>query len=269
LKDKIALITGGSRGIGRAVAETLAQEGVSVVITARTQQELDQTAEEIRTNNGRVLALAADVTDYDQLLQLKQTVHEQLGKLDIAVINAGVIEPVNPAWKCDAKSWQKNIDINLAGAFLATHIALNDMVEKGSGTIVFISSGAASHPVAGWSAYCAAKAGVDHLNRTLAHELNEANLDIKSYSVYPGIVSTSMQETIRSKTSEEFPSVERFRTYYKNNMLRPPQDPANLVLWLCRKNPPHLNGRVVSIDEESIRAQMANDLAIEKPQGRS
>ncbi len=268
MKDKIALITGGSRGIGKAVAETLASAGVSVVITARTQSELDQTAKGIRAKSGRVLALNADVTNYDQLQELQETVHQQLGKLDIAVINAGVIEPVNPAWKSDAKAWQKNINVNLSGAFLTTHIALADMVEKKSGTIIFISSGAASHPVAGWSAYCAAKAGVDHLNRTLAHELSQADLDIKTYSVYPGIVSTAMQNVIRSKSEDEFPSVERFRNYYENDMLRSPQDPANLVLWLCKIKPDHLNGQVVSIDEESIRTQMAKDLGIEKPQSR-
>lgn len=268
LDGKIALITGGSSGIGRAAAKMLAGAGATVVITARTQKELDQTAREIRDSGGKAMAIKADVTDIYAMQNLAQAIHQKLGKIDIAVVNAGVIEPVNLSWKCDMFEWTQNIEVNLNGAFITAQIALADMTEKQQGTLIFISSGAASHPMSGWSAYCAAKAGVDHLNRTIALELNEKQLDIHSYSVYPGIVSTPMQTLIRTKTKAEFSAVETFKNYYENNLLRSPEDPAALVLWLCMKKPHEYHGKAISIDDEVIRSRLANDLDIEKPKAR-
>jgi NAD(P)-dependent dehydrogenase (short-subunit alcohol dehydrogenase family) len=268
LDGQVAVVSGGGRGIGRATAITLARAGARVMVTARTESEIEETARRIRRDGGSARAFPADVSDWEAVAQLAAETERAFGLADVVVANAGVIEPVGNAWDVAPDAWAENLRINLTGAFYTARAFLPGMVERGRGVVIFTSSGAATHPVAGWSAYCAAKAGLDHFVRNLAAEIDEEGRDVRAHVFYPGIVDTSMQEHIRGQSEEVFSGVETYRGYHEQGWLRPPDEPAALVWWLATPMAAEYHGKVVSIDDRSIRRLMAEDLDLSPLEGR-
>lgn len=268
LEGKVAVVTGGGRGIGRAAAILLGRAGAAVVVTARTAAQVEDTAEHIRQQRGRALAIPADVSDWEAMQQLAAEATRAFGPAEIVVASAGVIEPVGDAWKVEPASWMRSLNINLTGTFYTARAFLPVMVSRRSGILIFVSSGAATHPVPGWSAYCAAKAGLDHFARNLAAEIDQRGLPIRVHTLYPGIVATAMQEKIRSILSDRFPLVKKFRAYHEEGWLRPPKEPATLIWWLATPMAADFHGQVVSIDDAVIRSRMAADLGIQPFKGR-
>jgi len=268
LDGQIAVITGGGRGIGRAAAIRLAEAGASVMVTARTESEIEETAERIREGAGLARAFPADVSDWHEVRRLARETEQTLGPADVVVVNAGIVEPVGDTWEVDPHGWEKSLTINLIGAFFTARAFLPSMVERDTGALIFTSSGAATHTVAGWSAYCAAKAGLDHFVRNLAAELDEAQLSIRAHTFYPGVVDTSMQKRIRQKSEETFSEVGKYRRYHETGVLRPPEEPAALVWWLATPMAAEFHGRAVSIDDPETRRRLAEDLGVPQPSGR-
>ena len=262
LDDQVAVVAGGGRGIGRAAAIRLAEAGASVMVTARTKSEIRATAEQIRQRGGAAQAFPADVSDWDAMLKLVKATEDAFGPADIVVANAGVIEPVGDTWEVAPDRWAQNLTINLTGAFYTTRAFLPAMVDRDEGVLIFTSSGAATHPVAGWSAYCAAKAGLNHFVRNLAAEIDQRGLSLRAHTFYPGIVDTAMQRQIRGKTEEDFPRADQFRRYHEHNQLRPPEEPAALVWWLATPMAAEFHGQSVSIDDPQIRKRMSDDLGL-------
>lgn len=268
LEGQVAVVTGGGRGIGRAAAILLAQAGAAVVVTARTAAEVKETAEHIRREGGRAQALPADVSDWAAMERLAEETTQAFGPADIVIINAGVIYPVGDTWKVKPADWAQNLTINLTGSFYTARAFLPAMVTRRSGVLIFVSSGAASHPVPGWSAYCAAKAGAEHFVRNVAAEVDQRGLPIRVHALYPGIVATVMQEKIRRISAERFPLVDRFRSYHEQGWLRSPQEPATLIWWLATPLAADFHGQVVNIDDAAIRSRMAADLGVPPLKGR-
>jgi NAD(P)-dependent dehydrogenase (short-subunit alcohol dehydrogenase family) len=268
LDDRVAVVTGASRGIGRAAAMRLAEAGASVMVTARTESGIEETARQIRAAGGSASAFPVDVSDWEAVLRLARETEETFGPADIVVANAGVIEPVDDTWKVAPHAWSKNLTINLIGAFYTVRAFLPSMVDRDTGVLIFTSSGAATHPVVGWSAYCAAKAGLDHFVRNLAAELDERNVSVRAHTFYPGIVDTRMQKRIRQKSEEEFPRADQFRRYHETGALRPPEEPAALVWWLATPMAAEFHGQAVSIDDPSTRRRLAEDLGVPRFSGR-
>jgi len=262
LKGRVAVVTGGGRGIGRAAALTLAGAGADVIVTARTASEIEETAEEIRGRGGSVRAVPADVSEWNGVQTLAAETERAFGPADIVLANAGVIEPVGPTWELDPGAWASNLRINLIGVFYTVRAFLPSMVERDTGVLLFTSSGAASHPVVGWSAYCAAKAGLEQIVATLGEELKENGLSIRVHAFYPGVVDTRMQAQIRQKSKHEFPDVGRFRGYHDQGVLRPPEEPAALIWWLATPMARDMHGRAVNIDDRTIRLRVSGDLGI-------
>jgi 3-oxoacyl-[acyl-carrier protein] reductase len=262
LDHQVAVITGGGRGIGRAAALTLAKAGAAVMVSARTQSEIDETVELIRVDGGRAAAVSADVADWSQVQNLGRQTETIFGVPDLVVVNASTIEPVGFSWDVDPLAWEINIRANLIGAFHTVRAFLPNMVSAQKGIFVFVSSGAANRTVPGWSAYCASKAGVDHLARNLAAEFSLRELPLLVHVIYPGIVDTAMQETIRQNTEEAFPEVQRFVGYKEQNQLRPPEEPAQVIWWMACGYAADLHGQAIRIDEESIRFRVSEDLGI-------
>jgi NAD(P)-dependent dehydrogenase (short-subunit alcohol dehydrogenase family) len=268
LDGQVAAVTGGGRGIGRATAITLAQAGASVIVTARTASEIEETAAQIRQEGGSAQAFPADVSDWDAMVRLAAETQRVFGPADVVVANAGVIEPVGDTWEVEPHDWARSLSINLTGTFYTVRAFLPRMVARGQGVLIFTSSGAATHPVAGWSAYCAAKAGLNHFVRNLAAEIDQRELDIRVHTFYPGIVDTAMQGRIRGKSAETFPGAEKYHSYYEQGWLRPPDEPAALVWWLATPMAAEFHGKAVSIDDPSIRRRMADDLGLPLLGGR-
>jgi len=251
LAGKTALVTGAGRGIGRSAALLLADAGARVVLTARTPDEIDAVADQIKAKGGEALAIPADVASQ----QLMDVLFENAGPVDILINNAGIIGPIAPVVDVDPEAWLEDIRINLYGVFLPTHYALPNMLSKGWGRIVNVSSGAARGHTTGWSAYSAAKAGVEAFTAVTAAEVGEWGVHVNA--VRPGVVDTQMQVEIRNAPEESFgrANVERFRGYHDSGALRDPGDPARLILWLLSPEADDINGQVLSIDDPDIAAR--------------
>lgn len=252
LQGKTALVTGGGRGIGRSTALELARSGARVVVTARTREQLASTVQDISQAGGHATAISADVARDSDVRDLVA----QVGRIDILVNNAGIIEPIAPVVSAAPEMWRQDIEINLYGVFLTCHYALPGMLDSGWGRIVNVSSGAARGTTIGWSAYSAAKAGVEAFTTVLAREVGEAGVHVNA--VRPGIVDTEMQVEIRSSTEANFgaENVARFRGYKQRGQLRSPEDPARLIVWMLSADAENLNGEVLAIDDPEVAAKI-------------
>ncbi len=244
LAGKVAVITGASRGIGRATAFEMAQSGAATILTARTAEACGPVAESIRSEGGKAEAIACDVSQYADVERLIDSALERYGQLDILVNNAGVIEPISLLETCDPDSWARNIIVNLVGVFHGCRAALPRFRQAGRGVIINLSSGAAHRPLEGWSAYCAAKAGTAMLTAAVALEAGDGG--IRVYGFQPGVVDTSMQETIRGSGINEISGLDR-------EQLADPSEPARVIAWLCTDDAADLAGSELSISDQELR----------------
>jgi NAD(P)-dependent dehydrogenase (short-subunit alcohol dehydrogenase family) len=231
LGGQVAIVTGGGRGLGRAVAEALAGLGASVVIASRNAPELDEVVKAIRRSGGRALAQTADVADDRQVQDLVLATARWVGPATILVNNAGVIDPLGPLARSDPALWLRNIGVNVGGTYLPTRHVLPGMLERGAGRIVNISSGSATRPYPGATAYSAAKAGVVQLTRSLAMELEGTGVTACVYD--PGSMDTEMQERIRRMPVEDFPRAEEHRELERAGRLIDPKAAARVVAYLA------------------------------------
>ncbi len=245
LSHQTALITGASRGIGAAAAHHLAACGANVVLCARDQQGLDREVARIKDNGGNALGVSCDVTSYEALSGTVKRCVDTFGSLDILVNNAGIIEPIARLADSSPGRWSQVIDVNVKGVYYATHAVLPTMLAQGRGSIVNISSGAATHALEGWSHYCASKAAVLSLTQCTHAEYGDAGVRVLGLS--PGTVATDMQVAIKASginpVSELDPSVHRS-----------PESVAKAIAWLCTAESDHWRGQDFSLrSEEGIR----------------
>jgi 3-oxoacyl-[acyl-carrier protein] reductase len=194
LKNKVAIVTGAGRGIGRAIALALAGEGASVIVASRTFSEIAETAVQARAVGGRALAIQADVArQADTIKMVEQTV-QAFGTVDILVNNAGVQGPIGPLVENDTQGWIRTVMINLIGTFLCCQAVLPVMIQQRRGKIINLSGGGATAPRPHFSAYAASKAAVVRLTETLAEEVKPYNIQVNA--IAPGAVNTRMLEQI-------------------------------------------------------------------------
>lgn len=236
LSGKTALVTGGNRGIGLATVRALAHAGAEVHFTARSAANLAAA----RRDLGETPATGhlADMTD-----RIAMTTLLDHG-FDILVNNAAVIGPIGRILDVSVEDWARSIDINLTSAFHATQRALAGMVARGGGTIVNISSGAAHRPQEGWSAYCAGKAGLAMLTRSVHLEYGAQGIRIFGFA--PGVVDTDMQGAIRASGINPVSKIPR-------SELAPPDQPARAIAWLCTPEADALAGQELDIRAPDFR----------------
>jgi len=190
LRDKVALITGGGRGIGKAIALAYAREGANVAICARTASEIDQTLQEIRNINPDTAGWPCDVSLEEPVKELVAKVNQEFGKIDVLVNNAGVMTRPVPMTELDVKKWDYTMAVNLRGLFLVTQAVLPIMMRQRSGSIINLSSMIGRGAYANFIAYATSKWGVEGFTQTLAAEVRSYN--IRANTVEPGVVATKL-----------------------------------------------------------------------------
>ena len=255
----VAIITGASRGIGAAVARLLAAIGTAVTITARSRADLQAVADPIADGGGSVLPVAADMASPEDCRRVVEETVARWGGVDALVNNAGTFEPVGPIVLADVAAWHRAITVNLLGPLAMTRYALKTLRSRG-GRVVNVSSGAAERAIWGASAYCTAKAGLNHFTRVLAAE--EPN--IVAVALRPGMVDTQMQALIRQQGPPAMPSadVDFYRHAHQNGQLLAPEVPATAIAWLARFAPPSLSGAYLDYNDPRIAEPAAKAFAV-------
>jgi 3-oxoacyl-[acyl-carrier protein] reductase len=190
LSGKVAIVTGGGRGIGRAIAQAYADAGAAVVVAARSAQEIDAVAQSIRMAGGNALACEVDVTCDASVATLFEKAAARFGGIDIVVANAGVAFPRSDIETCDPEHWKRTVEVNLFGAFHTARAAIPHLRRRGGGKIVMIGSGSRFRPHPGGSAYSTSKLALWMLTQTLAMELQQANISVNE--LIPGPVRTAL-----------------------------------------------------------------------------
>ena len=191
LKDTVAIVTGGARGIGRGIAQELAREGAHIVIAdlPSLQEEMEQTGALVEGEGVQALLTHCDVTDWSQVSALASTTQERFGRIDILVNNAGVIS-VAAVVTMSEEAWDRVLDVNLKGTFLCCKAVAPHMMERRAGRIVNLSSQAGKRGEAGAAHYCASKFGVIGFTQAFAREMGPFNVTVNA--VCPGEVDSAM-----------------------------------------------------------------------------
>ncbi len=238
LDGKTAIVTGSSRGLGKAIALKLAQLGANVVLSATTDL-VYSVAEEMKSAGFSVAAVKGDIRNVDDVKALVGKATETFGKIDILVNNAGITKD-KPMALMSEEDWDAVIDINLKGAFLCTKLTAKQMMKNRYGRIINISSVAGRYGNPGQANYSASKAGLIGLTKTVAKEF--ASRGITCNAVTPGIIISDMTdalpEDIRRKYLDNIP-LGRFGT---------PEDVANVVAFLSSEESGYVTGQVIDID---------------------
>jgi len=231
LQGQVAIITGASRGIGRAATERIARAGASVVLVARDPELLEASVGDLSRQDLEAIGVEADVADIEQVDAVIEATLDQFKRVDILVNNAAVVWPLEEVADVDPDEWAYGVQVNLIGPFNMVRAALPSMLERGYGRILNIGSAAASYPMAGASAYCASKAGLDMFTRTLALELRGKPVEVVGLD--PGMVDTDMQADVRSvDTSESGLDFGIWHQMYVDGSLMPATEIARSILWL-------------------------------------
>ena len=191
LEGKVALITGGSRGVGKAVAMAYAREGAKVFICARKRAGLKKAAEEIRAAGGEVQWCVADISRVNEVKRLVRQVCRAYGTIHILVNNASILGPREPITRYPLSAWEEVLKVNLTALFLVTREVLGVMIPQREGVIVNLSSGVGRIGKARWGAYAAAKFGVEGLTQVVADEVKEWNIRVNA--VNPGGARTALR----------------------------------------------------------------------------
>lgn len=243
LAGRTALITGGSRGIGQAIAELFAESGAEVIICSRKQQDLDAVAEGIRARGGKVHAIAAHVGKLDEIERLVNVLDERGLAIDVLVNNAG-ISPPNPGMFCDTTPalWDKIMEVNVRGPFFLTAALGKRMAKRGKGSIVNISTTSALMAQPEIGAYCVSKAALNTMTRCFARELGPQGVRVNAISC--GVIKTAMGDHTMNDP-------QRYADMMKVNPLKRvgyPEEVAAAALFLASDASSYSSGVILQVD---------------------
>ena len=252
LKDRRAIITGGGRGIGRAIARRFAQEGATVLVAARTASEVNAVAEEIRTAGGKAARVAADVSRQDGCERVYRTALEEFGGVDLLVNNAGVLGPVRAVHEITAEEWDSVLAVNLRSAFLLARLVLPDMLERKHGAILNISSVAGKGAFGFNGPYAASKAAMLALTRTLAAETGRKGVRVNA--ICPGPVpETQMSQELGIRLGERFGRkpeeiLEGAVRGILQGRAQTAEEVAAAAVFLCSEQASAITGQAINVD---------------------
>ncbi len=252
LANQVAIITGAGRGIGQAIAQAYAREGARLVLAARSQAELEQTAAEIAKTGAQAIAVPTDVTDPAQAERLASAALTRFGRIDLLVNNAGISGPVGPLQDNDIAQWAETISVNLTGTFLVCRAVIPAMLKQGGGKIINLSGAGAANAWSNLSAYCASKAAVVRLTEVLAQELAPNNIAVNALG--PGSVHTAMWDQITqdaARAGADF--IHQLGLQVTSGGGAPIAECAELAVWLASQESANLTGRLISATTDDFR----------------
>ncbi|MFY8106574.1 MAG: SDR family oxidoreductase [Elstera sp.] len=242
MSSPVVLITGAGRGIGAATAKILAEQGAKVGVLARRRADAEAVVAGLPA--GSALALGCDVRDRAGLRDALEALEEAFGPLTALINNAAIIGPLENLHEADPDVWTETIDVNLSAAVWVIQAVLPGFLAQGGGTIINISSGAAHKPIAGWSAYCASKAGLAMITQSLHLEYAAAGLRV--FGLAPGVVDTGMQASIRASAH----APERLRD---RSSLAHPDAPAQIIAALLSMKAEQFRGQELDVRSEHLQ----------------
>lgn len=240
LTGKNALVTGASRGIGRAIAVELAKNGANIAISyVNNKDKAEEVVNEIKRYGVKAIAVKADVSKEEEVLNMVKIVKESIGSIDILVNNAGINRD-NLLMRMSTEDWDKVIDTNLKGTYLCSKALIRDMIKKKSGKIINITSVAGVAGNFGQTNYSASKAGVIGFTKSLAKEVASRGINVNA--IAPGLIETDMtlalKEDIRDSLVKNIPM----------GRLGTVQDIANIVIFLASEKSNYITGQVINVD---------------------
>lgn len=242
LAGQVALVTGGSRGIGRGIALELARDGADVVVNYRKDKSsAEETAREIRQLGRRAVTAEADVADYDAVSRLVDLAGDQLGALDIVIANSGVASRPSPVSTMNIEEWHRVIDVDLNGAFYTARAAAPKLLERKRGCVIFISSIGADYCAPLGAPYYAAKAAVNALTKVLARELAPSGIRVNA--IAPGVVSSDMGDRMAKALGEE-----TLLAGIPLGRVGTPREIGKLAAYLASSDAAWITGQIYRID---------------------
>jgi NAD(P)-dependent dehydrogenase (short-subunit alcohol dehydrogenase family) len=242
MKDKVTLITGAGRGIGKAIALRFAAAGARVVVNDVNPDTADATAKAINDDGGQAISIIADVANKMAVQTMHYEILEKWGRVDVLVNNAGV-EPAGSILTLDEWAWDRTINVNLKGAFLCSQTVGRDMKEQGGGVIVNISSIAGrAAGLRDRAAYVASKTGLVGFTRECAREFAAYNIRVNA--VCPGVIITEMTAHLRQNEAQ----MKKWLEDIPQARLGEPDDVTGLVLFLCSDDAKYITGQAFNVD---------------------
>jgi NAD(P)-dependent dehydrogenase (short-subunit alcohol dehydrogenase family) len=262
LNAQVALVTGGGRGIGRAIAVELAKAGAAIAVGARSADQLTETVVLIKNAGGRAIPLTVDVTDQCAVKNAVMATEQQLGPVDLLVNNAADDGQIGPLWDANPDAWWRCVEVNLRGPFLCARAAVPGMIARRRGRIVNVSSGAGLRAWRYTSAYAVSKAALIRLGENLAAETGEHGISV--FNIDPGFVRTAMTEAAAASTGDQKWRGGRMRRSLTGEgplAPIPPQRAAELVLFLASGRADALSGCFISVhDDVAEMARRADEI---------
>jgi 3-oxoacyl-[acyl-carrier protein] reductase len=239
LKERVAIVTGASRGIGKSIALLMARNGAKVVASARNLELLDSMVAEIKAFGGEAIAVAGDISRTEDANNLIAAAVESFGRIDILVNNAGITHD-GLLLRMKDEDWDSVLNINLKGAFICTRAAAKIMTKSRYGRIINISSVVAEMGNAGQANYCASKAGLIGLTKSNARELAKRNVTVNA--VTPGFIATDMTDELSDKVKAELSA------QIPLGCLGEAEDIAEAVLFLASERSKYITGQVLGVN---------------------
>jgi len=249
LKDKVAIITGAGRGLGRSVALAFGKQGAKVVLAARSKEEIDHVAEQLRSLRRDTIAIPTDVTDEGQVNHLVKKTLEIYGTVDILVNNAGARGSIGPIHHISLSDWEQALKVNLTSAFLCSNAVLPTMMSKKEGKIINVATTMTPRP--NLTPYMVAKAGLIQFAKQLSRELKDYNIQVNV--IHPGVIDTRMQEELR-KAGTKAIGTDMFERLKEEGILQSPDEPAKLILFLASTAADGINGEYLSFDDKAVKS---------------
>ncbi len=250
LKDKVAIVTGASRGIGKSTAEVFAREGATVVICGRKQNTLDQVAAELKGQAGRVVPMACHVGKLEELQRLVDTTTREFGKIDILVNNAATNIAQGPGIEMDDGQFDKMVDVNLKSTYRLVRLVAPGMCERGSGSIINIASIAGLRPQFHGLLYSMTKAALIMMTQSYALELGPKGVRVNA--IAPGLVQTVLSEYYWKDDAKR----EQLISHQPIRHLGQPPEIADVALLLAADTSSYLTGQTIVVDGGRLLSSM-------------